>query len=116
MHREDFPFLFNNITYLDNGATTLKPLSVVKKIEEYYTEYTANAHRGDYKTSLKVDTEYELARNKVQKFIGPKIYPIWTHMFFTTVTFNSLAATWFGIIRYRINDITGWTVAVSINI
>ena len=35
MHREDFPFLFNNITYLDNGATTLKPLVVVKKIEEY---------------------------------------------------------------------------------
>ena len=72
MHREDFPFLFNNITYLDNGATTLKPLSVVKKIEEYYTEYTANAHRGDYKISLKVDTEYELARNKVQKFLNAK--------------------------------------------
>ena len=72
MHREDFPFLFNNITYLDNGATTLKPLSVVKKIEEYYNEYTANAHRGDYKTSLKVDTEYELARNKVQKFLNAK--------------------------------------------
>ena len=46
--------------------------SVVKKIEEYYTEYTANAHRGDYKTSLKVDTEYELARNKVQKFLNAK--------------------------------------------
>ena len=72
MCREDFPFLFNNITYLDNGATTLKPMSVVKKIEEYYTEYTANAHRGDYKTSLKVDTEYELARNKVQKFLNAK--------------------------------------------
>ena len=72
MYREDFPFLFNNITYLDNGATTLKPMSVVKKIEEYYTEYTANAHRGDYKTSLKVDTEYELARNKVQKFLNAK--------------------------------------------
>ena len=72
MHREDFPFLFNNITYLDSGATTLKPLVVVKKIEEYYTEYTSNAHRGDYKTSLKVDTEYELARNKVQEFINAK--------------------------------------------
>ena len=72
MHREDFPFLFNNIIYLDNGATTLKPLVVVKKIEEYYTEYTSNAHRGDYKTSLKVDTEYELARNKVQNFINAK--------------------------------------------
>ena len=72
MHREDFPFLFNNITYLDNGATTLKPISVVKKIEEYYTEYTSNAHRGDYKISLKVDTEYELARNKVQNFINAK--------------------------------------------
>ena len=51
---------------------TLKPLVVVKKIEEYYTEYTSNAHRGDYKTSLKVDTEYELARNKVQEFINAK--------------------------------------------
>ncbi len=72
MNREDFPFLYNNIIYLDNGATTQKPLSVVKKIEEYYTDYTANAHRGDYKISLKVDTEYEMVRNLVKDFINAK--------------------------------------------
>lgn len=95
MHREDFPFLFNNITYLDNGATTLKPLSVVKKIEEYYTEYTANAHRGDYKTSLKVDTEYELARNKVQKFLNAKSRKEIVFTSGTTESLNYIATGFF---------------------
>lgn len=72
MNREDFPMLFNNIIYFDNGATTFKPKQVLKKISDYYTEYTANAHRGDYHISLKVDTEYELARNIVQDFINAK--------------------------------------------
>ena len=72
MHREDFPFFCNDIIYLDNGATTQKPLSVIKKMDEYYTEYNANAHRGDYKISLKVDTEYELVRNLVKDFINAK--------------------------------------------
>lgn len=95
MHREDFPFLFNNITYLDNGATTLKPLSVVKKIEEYYTEYTANAHRGDYKTSLKVDTEYELARNKVEKFLNAKSRKEIVFTSGTTESLNYIATGFF---------------------
>ena len=95
MHREDFPFLFNNITYLDNGATTLKPLNVVKKIEEYYTEYTANAHRGDYKTSLKVDTEYELARNKVQKFLNAKSRKEIVFTSGTTESLNYIATGFF---------------------
>ena len=72
MHREDFPFFCNDIIYLDNGATTQKPLSVIKKMDEYYTEYNANAHRGEYKISLKVDTEYELVRNLVKDFINAK--------------------------------------------
>ena len=66
MNREDFPMLFNNIIYFDNGATTFKPKQVLKKISDYYTEYTANAHRGDYHISLKVDTEYELARMRAK--------------------------------------------------
>ena len=41
MNREDFPMLFNNIIYFDNGATTFKPKQVLKKISDYYTEYTA---------------------------------------------------------------------------
>ena len=72
MNREDFPMLRQDIIYFDNGATTLKPQCVIDKVVEYYSEYCANAHRGDYKTSIKVDLEYENARNTVQDFINAK--------------------------------------------
>jgi len=38
----DFPMLNKDIIYFDNGATTFKPNSVIKAMNEYYTEYTAN--------------------------------------------------------------------------
>ena len=53
MHREDFPILQTNLIYLDSGATSLKPKCVIDKITEYYRDYSANAHRGDYDLSLK---------------------------------------------------------------
>lgn len=70
MHREDFPMLNQDIIYLDNGATTFKPQRVIEKMNEYYKKYSANAHRGDYSISYKVDVEYENARKTVAKFIG----------------------------------------------
>ena len=71
MNREDFSMLRNtDIIYFDNNATTLKPDCVVKEITDYYTKYTANAHRGDYKTSHKVDTLYEDARDVVKNYIN----------------------------------------------
>ena len=70
MNREDFPILDSDIIYFDNAATTFKPQIVVDKMSDYYLKYTANAHRGDYDNSLKVDTEYENAREKVRKFIN----------------------------------------------
>lgn len=70
MNREDFPMLFSDLIYFDNGATTFKPKCVLDKIKDYYVDYTANAHRGDYKNSLKVDTEFELTRNLVKEFIN----------------------------------------------
>lgn len=72
MNREDFPMLNNDIIYFDNGATTLKPKCVIDKIVDYYSNYSANAHRGDYKISMKVDLEYEDARNIIQDFINAK--------------------------------------------
>lgn len=72
MNREDFPMIKKDIIYLDNGATTWKPVSVVEKINSYYTQYTANAHRGDYDISLRVDMEYEQARDKIKEFINAK--------------------------------------------
>ena len=70
MNREDFEILNDGLIYFDNAATTLKPVQVVNKIVEYYTKYTANAHRGDYDNSLKVDTYYEQSRTKVKEFIN----------------------------------------------
>ena len=70
MNREDFPMLNNDIIYFDNGATTLKPQCVIDSIIKYYSEYTANAHRGDYKNSAIVDKLYEETRDKVRDFIG----------------------------------------------
>ena len=70
MHREDFPMLKNDLIYLDNGATTFKPDSVLKATNDYYENYSANAHRGDYSISYKVDVAYEEARVKVAKFIN----------------------------------------------
>ncbi len=68
----EFPMLNRDIVYLDNGATTWKPQCVIDAIVDYYSNYTANAHRGDYDISLKVDMAYEGTRDKVQKFINAK--------------------------------------------
>ena len=69
MHREDFPMLEQDITYFDNAATTLKPKCVIDKIVDYYSNYGASAHRGDYDISYKVDQEYENTRALVKDFI-----------------------------------------------
>lgn len=72
MNREDFPMLNKDIIYFDNGATSLKPQCVIDKIKEYYEEYSANAHRGDYDISYRVDMEYENARDNVINFINAR--------------------------------------------
>lgn len=72
MNREDFLMLKQDIIYFDSGATCLKPSVLSTSTEEYYNEYCANAHRGDYDISLKVDEKYEGTRKLVQEFIGAK--------------------------------------------
>ena len=69
-YRYDFPMLRKDIIYLDNGATTFKPDVVIDAITDYYKNYSANAHRGDYTISYKVDVNYENARKKVADFIN----------------------------------------------
>ncbi|MBR6133754.1 MAG: cysteine desulfurase [Bacilli bacterium] len=87
MNREDFPIINKNYIYFDNGATTWKPKQVVDSITKYYTEYTANAHRGDYDFSMLVDNAYEGARIKVIKFINASSAK---EVVFTTGTTDSL--------------------------
>ncbi len=69
MNRDDFKILKKDIIYFDNGATTLKPKVVRDAILKYYDEYTANAHRGDYKLSATVDSLYEETRKKLKTLL-----------------------------------------------
>ena len=72
--RKMFPIYekHSDLVYLDTGATSLKPKPVLDKMMEYYTEYGVNVHRGVYGLSYKASDEYEVAREKVSKFINCK--------------------------------------------
>ena len=69
MNREDFPIL-NNVVYLDNGATTLKPKCVIDVMNKYYLNHTSNIHRGDYDAAIKTNELYDNVRNIVANFIN----------------------------------------------
>lgn len=73
--RADFPILTQTVhkrplVYLDNAATTQKPWSVIKKIEEGYTRQNANVHRGVHFLSQMATEAHEAARATVQQFLG----------------------------------------------
>ena len=71
--KKNFPLLENNkITYLDSGATTQKPIQVIKAVEEFYQKYNANPHRGAYSLSVEATEQYENTRTKIAKFINAK--------------------------------------------
>ena len=71
--KKDFPLLENeNITYLDSGATTQKPIQVIKAVEEFYQKYNANPHRGAYSLSVEATEQYENTRTKIAKFINAR--------------------------------------------
>jgi len=72
--RADFPILSQKVygkplVYLDNAATTQKPLCVINKIEEVYTTINANIHRGVHRLSQLATESHEEARKTVQRFI-----------------------------------------------
>ena len=87
MNREDFPMLKDDLIYFDNGATSLKPKCVIEKMVDYYENYSANAHRGDYDISFKVDMEYEETRDLVKEYINARYKE---EIIFTSGTTQSL--------------------------
>jgi cysteine desulfurase/selenocysteine lyase len=98
--RADFPVLNVEVSpgvplvYLDSGATSQKPLSVIERMDRYYRAENANIHRGVHKLAEEATADYEAARGKVAKFINaakPK------EIIFTrnaTESVNLVANTW----------------------
>ena len=75
--KKDFPILNQKIhgkelVYLDNGATTQKPIQVIEKVKSFYSELNSNIHRGVHYLSNKSTEEYEKARITLKGFINAK--------------------------------------------
>ena len=73
--RRDFPILSREVNgkplvYLDNGATSQKPQLVIDAIDKYYSKENSNIHRGVHTLSQEATTAYEVAREKIQKWIN----------------------------------------------
>ncbi|MFZ8933256.1 MAG: aminotransferase class V-fold PLP-dependent enzyme [Bacteriovoracaceae bacterium] len=62
----------NDLIYLDNAASTLKPLRVINALNQHYSKETSNIHRGVHTLSEKGTVKYEESRRTIQKFIGAK--------------------------------------------
>lgn len=99
MNRDDFMMLNQDIIYFDNGATTLKPKCLLDSLSDYYNNYSANAHRGDYDISLKVDMMFEHSRDLVRDLIGASSS---SEVIFTSGATDSLNKIIFGYFRDKL--------------
>ena len=97
--REQFPMLTNDIkmqnkplTFLDNCSTTFKPQCVLDAMNEYYTTYNSNSHRGDYDLSYHTDMKIEEARKEVASLINSEV----NEAVFTTGATGALNLVAFG--------------------
>ncbi|MDY6932124.1 MAG: aminotransferase class V-fold PLP-dependent enzyme, partial [Halobacteriota archaeon] len=70
--REDFPILSEGMIYMDSAATSLTPGPVLSAVMAYYNEHNANVGRGVYRWSQVATQRYEVAHEKVAKFINAK--------------------------------------------
>ncbi len=86
--RKDFPMLQKpeKPIYFDNACTTLKPQSVIDAIAGYYSGYSGCAGRSAHHIAKRTDQEFELARQKIAKFVGTDEH----HLVFTRNTTESL--------------------------
>ncbi len=72
--KKEFPVFdaHSDLCYLDSAASSLKPNSVIKKMDYYYNNLGCNVHRGVYELSYEATDMYEEARAKVAKFINSR--------------------------------------------
>ncbi len=97
--RKDFPIFQRMIhgkrlVYLDSAATSQKPISVIKSIDEFYRMSNANIHRGAYLLSEESTILYENAKKRVSSFIGAKSFREIIFTRNTTEAINLVAYSW----------------------
>ena len=89
--------------YLDNAATSQKPLSVINAISDYYQKHNANVHRGIHTLGDESTTAYHQARKTIANFIGTKDPKELVFVRNTTEAINLVAYSW-GLQHLKEND------------
>jgi cysteine desulfurase / selenocysteine lyase len=97
--RKDFPILSRRIhgkplVYLDNAATTQKPLTVIDAERDVYERSYANIHRGVHLLSVEATDAYEKAREKARDFLRAAESKEIVFLRGTTEAINLVAATY----------------------
>jgi cysteine desulfurase/selenocysteine lyase len=97
--RDDFPILNQKVhgkplVYFDNAATSQKPRQVIDALNDYYRRYNANVHRGIHALAERATREYELARQKLAKFINAPSPDTVIFTRGTTEAINLVAYAW----------------------
>ena len=98
--RKDFPILQRkvrnekNLVYLDNAATTQKPIQVINAITDFYTNHNSNIHRAVHALAEEATEAYELTRDKVGKFLNIKNRQEIIFVRGTTEAINLVAYAW----------------------
>jgi len=97
--RGEFPILARRVrgkplVYLDNAATSQKPLAVLEALDRYYRETNANVHRGVHLLSQEATLAFEAARERVRRFLGAASEKEIVFTRGTTEAINLVAQTW----------------------
>lgn len=106
--RRDFPILATQahgkpLVYLDNGATSQKPQSVIDAVSHYYESGNANVHRGVYALSESATAAYEGTRAKVARFLNAREDREIIYVRGTTEAINLVASS-FGRLKVKAGD------------
>lgn len=106
--RGDFPILQQKIqgkplVYLDNAASTQKPKSVIKRLQDFYNHEYSNVHRGIHTLSELATEEFEQSREKVRQFINAKHFSEIIFVRGTTEAINLVAHS-YGLSQIKAGD------------
>src|SRR5581483_5893651 len=99
--RGDFPILNQKVhgyplVYLDNAASSQKPLAVLDTLRRYYEQDNANVHRGIHELSNRATAAFEAARERTAKFINARTPDEVVFTRGTTEGINLVASSWGG--------------------
>ncbi|WP_416828512.1 cysteine desulfurase [Ectobacillus polymachus] len=97
--RKQFPILDQQVNgkklvYLDNAATSQKPIQVIEALSTYYKEYNSNVHRGVHTLGTKATDAYEAAREKVRNFLNARQVEEIVFTRGTTTSINMIASSY----------------------